>query len=65
MKVRSVREVTLNMCISKTLVFRILYGVLQLYPYNFKLFQQLLKDDAAKRMTFANWALLEFEENLQ
>ena len=49
----------------KTSVFRMFHCVLQLYPYKLQSFQQLLPDDAAKRMEFANWALSELEENPQ
>ncbi|GFW02098.1 hypothetical protein TNCV_4854381 [Trichonephila clavipes] len=63
--VYSIREVAQNTNISKTPVFRILHGVLQLYPYKLQSLQQLQLDNAAKRLVFTNWALLEFEENLQ
>ena len=53
------------MGILKISVFRILHGVLQLYPYKLQLHQQLPPDDVAKRMAFSNWALSGFEENPQ
>ena len=59
------QEVARNTDKQKTSAFLILHGVLQLYLYKLQSLQQLLPDDAAKPMSFANWALSEFEENPQ
>lgn len=63
--VSSAREVARITGIPKTSVFRILHGVLQLYPYKLQSLHQLLPNDTAKRIEFANWALAKIEEDPQ
>ena len=59
------REVLRNTGIPKTSVFCFLHNVLQLYSYKLLFLQQLLPDDAAKRMLYKNWALLDIKEDPQ
>ena len=59
----STREIARSTGIPKISIFRILLGMLQLYPYKLQLVQKLLPDNAVKIMAFASWALSEFEEN--
>lgn len=60
----STRRASAVLQIPRTTLRRIMKKELKLYPYKIQMFQELTEYDAARRLSFANNILSQFEDNL-